>query len=69
MKHSGAENSMALARKKAKLLQKDVADMLGVHRSSIAKWETGVAMPRAGTLVKLAKLYGCTIDDLIGVAA
>lgn len=69
MRRSGAENGMTIARKKAKLLQKDVADELGVHRSSVAKWETGVAIPRVGTLMKLARLYGCTIEDLIGDAA
>ena len=38
--------------------------MLNVDRSTIAKWETGEAMPRADKLPEIAKILGCTIDDL-----
>jgi transcriptional regulator with XRE-family HTH domain len=54
-------------RLQANLLQQDVANKLGVDRSTVAKWETGGAMPRVDKLKDIAKLYGCTIDELLGV--
>lgn len=46
------------------ITQSKLAEMLKVDRSSIAKWETGEAFPRADKLPQLAKIFGCTIDDL-----
>lgn len=45
-------------------MQTEVSAALGVDRSTISKWETGEAFPRADKLRALAKLYGCTIDDM-----
>lgn len=45
--------------------QREVAKMLGVQESSVSKWERGVAKPRADKLPMLAKLYGCTIEELL----
>lgn len=47
------------------MTQEDVATQLGVQRSTVAMWETTNARPRASMLVKLAALYGCTVDDLL----
>jgi transcriptional regulator with XRE-family HTH domain len=38
---------------------------MGIDRSAIAKWETGAAMPRADKLTELAKILGCTVDELL----
>jgi transcriptional regulator with XRE-family HTH domain len=48
----------------AKLTQDGLAEKLGVDRSTVAKWETGDALPRAGMLPKIASIFGCSIDDL-----
>ena len=53
-------------RTKAGLLQSDIAKALGVDRSTVAKWETGIGMPRASQLPKLAKTLGCSISELFG---
>jgi transcriptional regulator with XRE-family HTH domain len=45
--------------------QREVAKLLGVKESSVSKWERGVAKPRADKLPALAKLYGCTIEELL----
>lgn len=47
-----------------KLTQEELGAKLGVNRSTIAMWETGEAMPRADKLPELAKIFGCSIDDL-----
>ena len=52
-------------RKKHNLTQKDVANKLGTSRVTVARWECGFNNPKLETLKKLAKLYGCTTDELI----
>ena len=57
--------SFLLAREKAGITQREVAEEIGVDQSAVSLWETGKTLPRASLLVKLAKLYGCTVDDLL----
>lgn len=45
--------------------QSEVARILGVVPSAVSKWERGLAKPRADKLVEIAKLYGCTVDELL----
>jgi transcriptional regulator with XRE-family HTH domain len=49
---------------KNKLTQEQLAAVLKVDRSTIAKWETGEAMPRAAKLPELAKAFKCSIDEI-----
>lgn len=53
-------------REKNMLRQEDVAVQLSVDRSTIAKWETGEAMPRSDKLSELARVLKCEINDLFG---
>jgi len=53
------------ARKEKKLTQEQLARGVGVSRSTVAMWETNQATPRAATLLKLADLFGCTVDELL----
>jgi transcriptional regulator with XRE-family HTH domain len=46
------------------LTQDGLAEKLGVDRSTVAKWETGDALPRAAMLPRLASILGCSMDDL-----
>ena len=57
--------TMAFARKRAGLLQRQVAEALGVSMGAVAMWDTGRNMPRADMLPKIAKLYNCTVDELL----
>lgn len=45
--------------------QKEVAAILGVKGSAVSKWERGLSKPCADILPILAKLYGCSIEDLL----
>ena len=45
--------------------QGDLADALDVSRQSVSKWENGTADPATSNLLKLAKLYGITPEELI----
>lgn len=46
--------------------QEQLASQIGTDRSTVAKWETGAAMPSAAKLPLLASVLGCTIDELFG---
>lgn len=45
--------------------QKEVAKILGVRESAVSKWESGVAKPRVERLPIIAKIYDCTIEELL----
>lgn len=46
------------------MTQKELADKLNVDQTAVSQWERGEAMPRADKLPEIAKILGCTIDDL-----
>lgn len=52
-------------REKKNFKQEDLATMMNIDRSSVAKWETGESLPRTDKLLKLASILGCTVDDLL----
>jgi len=52
-------------REKRKLTQGELANILGVDRSTVAKWEAGINIPRSRTLPALAKILKCKADALI----
>lgn len=52
-------------RMRSNLTQEDVAHEIQLDRSTVAKWETGKAYPRAETLLRLAKIFECSVDDLL----
>lgn len=52
-------------RKKAKLTQEMLAKLMNVDRSSIAKWETGKALPTTDKVVILSKILNCTTDEIL----
>ena len=56
--------SIKTVRESKNLTQQYIANELGISRTSVAMWETGEAMPRADRLPELARILGCTIDEL-----
>lgn len=57
--------SFVSARKRTNMTQAEVAKILGVTDAAVSQWENGTHMPRVSILVKLAGLYGCSVDDLL----
>lgn len=53
-------------RENAKLSQKYVAITLGIASPSVANWERGKTRPSNENVVKLADLYGVSVDYLLG---
>lgn len=47
------------------LSQLELSELLEVSRQSISKWETDVAVPELAKLVKMAEIFGVTLDELV----
>lgn len=52
------------ARLSAHLTQEEAARALNISRTTVTMWETGTVNPTADKLPAIARLYGCTINDL-----
>lgn len=52
-------------RKSHHYTQDDLAKRLDLSRQAVSKWETGTTIPDVEILLKLSKLYGITINDLL----
>ena len=49
-----------------KLTQQEIANILGVDRTTYVKYETGKSEPTFETLVRLADYFGVSTDYLLG---
>lgn len=56
---------IAKQRKKLNYTQEQLADILGVSRQSISKWESDVVYPETDKLIKMGKLFDCSMDYLL----
>lgn len=56
---------LAALRKKQGLTQEQLAEILNVSRQAVSKWESGAAYPETEKLIRLSKIYNCTLDDLV----
>ena len=60
-------NNLKNLRKDRNLTQEEVAKHLGISFQSISKWERNDGYPDITMLPALARYYGVTIDELIGM--
>lgn len=52
-------------RKSHNYTQNDLAKKLDISRQAVSKWETKTAIPDLEVLLKISKLYGITINDIL----
>lgn len=52
-------------RYEAGLEAQDVANVLGVSVQTVYNWEGGRYNPEASKLLKIAEMYGCTVEELL----
>ncbi len=52
-------------RKRSGMTQKEVAQQIGVTQGAVWQWESGMVMPTAVNLQKLAATLNCTVDELL----
>ena len=55
-------------REAAGISQKSAAITIGVKPPSMSDWESGRTAPPCDKLVRLASLYGVTVDELLGLS-
>lgn len=59
-------NNFKLYRKKQKLTQVDMAELLHVTRQTYINYENGTYEPNFDTLIRLSKILNTSIDCLLG---
>ena len=61
-------NRLKELREENKMLQKEVAEKIGVSRYAIVGYETGKREPNFEKLIKLSELFECSTDYLLGIS-
>ena len=52
-------------RQKAGMTQAELGEKLNYSDKTVSKWERGESMPDAYSLMRLAQIYGLTVDELL----
>ena len=53
---------LALLRRRKGMTQEELSEALMVSRQSVSRWEMDAAFPETDKLIKLSKLFDCSID-------
>lgn len=51
-------------RKQSGISQEKLAELVGVSRQAVTKWESGKAKPDTENLLRLAEIFGVSVDEL-----
>lgn len=57
--------SIKSVREKADMTQGSLAAALGVSQGAVANWEQGLNNPTVEKLLRMAAIFGCTVDELL----
>ncbi len=58
-------DKLSKLRREQNYTQEQLADILGVSRQSVSKWESDAAYPETDKLVKMCELFNCSSDYLL----
>lgn len=58
-------DKLAKLRKSNNLSQEQLADIMGVSRQSISKWESGSTYPDMEKIIQLCKVLNCNLEDIM----
>ena len=56
---------LALLRRQKGMTQEELSEALNVSRQSVSRWEMDAAFPETDKLIRLSKLFDCSIDFLL----
>jgi transcriptional regulator with XRE-family HTH domain len=59
------ERNLRWLRKQKRITQAGMAEALGLKRTTVANYETGVSQPGFEVLREVARFYGVSVDDLL----
>jgi len=57
--------TIAHLRRARRLTQQKLADLLFVSHQAVSKWENGIALPDVLTLLKMSRLFGVTMEQIL----
>lgn len=66
MMNQTLDSRIAELRRKKNMTQEELAAELGVTAQAVSKWENDLSCPDITLLPQLARLFGVTIDELLG---
>ena len=52
-------------RKKNKMMQQELAELLNVSHATVSSWEIGRTEPKMGMIEKMCEIFGCEKSELI----
>ncbi len=58
-------NLQYLRKMRNAMTQEDLAEIMGVSRQTVAKWESDAAYPEIEKLIRLGEIFSCTTDQLL----
>ena len=58
-------DKIAKLRKEHNYTQEQLADVLGVSRQSISKWESNIMYPETDKLIRISEIFDCSLDYLL----
>ncbi len=58
-------NRLLQYRKENNLSQEELAEKIGVSRQAVSKWERAEASPDTDNLIRLAEIYGVSLDEML----
>ena len=61
--------NLSILRRNADMTQSELADRLNLTRQAVSRYEKGDSFPDISILVKIAEIFGITIDELIGAGS
>ncbi len=55
-------------RREKGLTQEELAQMVHVDQTAISQWERGITQPRLRNCLQLAKILGCSVEDICNIS-
>lgn len=49
------------------LSQAQLAEELSVHMNTVGNWEDGTTEPKSSNLADMARLFGCSVEHVMGL--
>ena len=56
---------LSFLRKQCGMTQIELAEKLDISRQAVSRWEQGTAEPSTENLIRIGKLFGVPVDDLV----
>lgn len=58
-------DKLSKLRKENNFTQEQLADVLGVSRQAVSKWESNITYPETDKIIRMSELFNCSLDYLL----